>query len=106
MTKSFESYLKERFKENIQECFSNSFPAWRAYQSKSDIISYAEQWAKESAPIDPAVARKSLDCLTRYREALEELLDAYGHYNIKVDGKEYKATLKAKQALKEESERL
>ncbi len=55
----------------------------------------------QAVPIIPAKARKSLDCLTRYREALEELLDAYGHYKIKVDGKEYKATLKAKQALQE-----
>ena len=61
----------------------------------------------ELTPINPAQARQKLDCLTRYREALERILDEFKGIR---EGDLQKAVVNviriAKQALKEESERL
>ena len=56
-------------------------------------------------PINPAQARQKLDCLTRYREALERILDEFkGIREGDLQKAEVNVIRIAKQALKEESE--
>jgi len=56
----------------------------------------------KATPINPAQARQKLDCLTRYREALELIAGVTYNKSLTLAGcKEI-----ASEALKEESERL
>ena len=60
----------------------------------------------ELTPINPAQARQKLDCLTRYREALERILDEFkGIREGDLQKAEVNVIRIAKQALKEESEK-
>lgn len=100
MTKSFEIYLEKKcLKDDYfgsKDGFSDYFDNWLCNRQPDEWIKYAEEYAKESAPINPVVARKKLDCINKLREAL---------VLISGTSTDDAAVFFAEQALKEESEK-
>ncbi len=80
MNKTFEEFLIDSYNKSPYRAVT-SFKSWMASLTPYTWISLSEQWSKESAPIDPAQARQKLDCLTRYREALEKIVNIKMNYH-------------------------
>lgn len=90
--RTFETYLIEKY----SDIWDGDFNGLLDVITKRNLIKNVDEWASEQTPIEPSKARKELDCIKKYREALEEIAES-GNTG-------YESSRIAQQALEKEPE--
>lgn len=74
---TFEQFLQDKHAEQyvgLDDEMGENFDEWLQDLSADEWIDYGDKFKKLQPPIDPKLARSSLDCLARMRSAIERTL--------------------------------